>query len=333
MGVGLRPLTLCLCLVAAAHQGPLVAQGSEEGCLNPLPSPPAKWTSLPLPQVPGGWSGGDPAYRVSDKGRLCGGLPLLPLEEALHQALEARQPKPGKASLLSAAAPGGGQWLLGQDRWTLYGAVEVWAWSQFLQRRQEGRNLQRRYRDLAWLVARRVSAGTRTEAGWDYYEALSKFQSSGAWDMDPQSPGIQPEANPETYNGSMWALAQALFLPADADEPVDQTSPSYQKALRYYMSRAYRPELAWNWGANQLHREEYVSLIRESDENLRRSTTMIGVILANHLLSAVDALVAGRLGLLGEEERLLEVFLLPSPFEDHRVAVQFRLPARAIRGR
>jgi len=60
---------------------------------------------------------------------------------------------------------------------------------------------------------------------------------------------------------------------------------------------------------------------------------MIGVILANHILSAVDALVAGRLGLLGQEERLLEVFLLPSPFEDHQVAIQFRLPARAIRGR
>jgi hypothetical protein len=208
---------------------------------------------------------------------------------------------------------------MGRERWIPFAAVEVWAWSQFLQRRNEGRELQSRYRELAWLVARRVSAGTRTEAGWDYYEALSKFQSSGAYDMDPQSPGIQPETNPETFNGSIWVLARALFLPGGPEAPVDEASESYENAIRYYQSRAYRPDLAWNWGGSQLHRQEYADLIRASDENLRRSTTMIGVILANHLLSAVDALVTGRLGLLGEEQRHVEVLLLPAPFERHQI--------------
>jgi hypothetical protein len=333
MGPPVRSLILGLCLISAAPRGALLAQGTWAGCAPPLPSPPALWIPLSLPQESGGWSAPDPAYEVSHQGRLCGRFSLPGGGESVHQAVEVRQPEPGKASLLSAALPGGGQWLLGQERWTPYAAVEIWAWSQFLQRRHEGRNLQRRYRDVAWLVARRVSAGTRTEAGWDYYEALSKFQSSGAWDMDPQRPGIQPEVNPETYNGSMWALAMALFLPGDSEGPKDEGSPSYQNALRYYMSRAYRPELAWNWGGNQLHREEYVSLIRDSDENLRRSTTMIGVILANHLLSAVDALVTGRLGLLGREERLVEVLLLPPSFADHEVAIRFRVPERALRGR
>jgi hypothetical protein len=325
---------LGLCLIPTAPGGYLLAQGISAGCAPPLPSPPAHWISQSLPGSWEGWSAPDPAYVVSEQGRLCARFhrPLRGGELEL-QAAESRQPQPVRASLFSAALPGAGQWLLGQERWTVYAAVEGWAWSQFVQRRHEGRDLQRRYRDLAWLVARRVSAGTRTEAGWEYYEALSKFQSSGAWDMDPQGPGIQPETNPETHNGSMWALAKALFLPGDSEEPVDESSPSYQNALRYYMSRAYRPELAWNWGGNQLHREEYVGLIRDSDENLRRSTTMIGVILANHLLSAVDALVAGRMGLLGRDERLVEVLLLPPPSPSHELTIQFRVTERAFRGR
>lgn len=333
MSLPVRGLVLGLCLAPAASWGPLLAQGTGPGCASPLPPPPGLWIPLSVSQGIGARSTPAPAFDVSHDGRLCRTLSLLGGGESMHQAVEVREPEPGKASLFSAALPGGGQWLLGQERWTPYAAVEIWAWSQFFQRRHEGRNLQRRYRDLAWLVARRVSAGTRTEAGWEYYEALSRFQSSGAWDSDPQRPGIQPEMNAETYNGSMWALARALFLPGDSHGPEDESSPSYQNALRYYTSRAYRPELAWNWGGNQLHREEYVALIRDSDENLRRSTTMIGVILANHLLSAVDALVTGRLGLMGQDERLVEVVLLPPSFTYDEVAIQFRIPERVLRGR
>jgi hypothetical protein len=322
-----------LCLISLAPWGPLLAQDRGRPCAQPLPSPPAERVSFSLPHLRGSSPESGPAYVVLPDGSLCGQLRLAGEMDPDFQAAEAKEPEPGKASLLSALVPGGGQWLMGRERWIPYAAVEVWAWSQFLQRRSEGRDLQRRYRDLAWLVARRVSAGTRTEAGWDYYEALNKFRSSGAYDMDPQNPGIQPETNPETFNGSIWVLARALFLPGDPDTPVDRNSESYQNAIRYYQSRAYRPDLAWNWGGSQLHREEYAYLIRASDENLRRSTTMIGVILANHLLSAVDALVTGRLGLLGEEQRHVEILLLPAPFEHHQIAIQVSLPARITYGR
>jgi hypothetical protein len=39
----------------------------------------------------------------------------------------------------------------------------------------------------------------------------------------------------------------------------------------------------------------YEDLIQQSDENLRNSTTILGVILANHVVSAVDALISARL--------------------------------------
>jgi len=263
---------------------------------------------------------------VSPRGNLCQNLQQYTLEKVGRQMAAGEVPVPGKAFLLSAILPGAGQWFLGQSRWPAYLAVETWAWIQFLDWRREGKNLRRKYKDLAWFVARRVSTGSRTDAGWDYYESLSHFPSSGAYDRDPLTPGIQPEGNPSTFNGSIWVLAQEIYLPEDPDHPVEDGSEALERAHGYYSSRAYAPNLAWDWGANTLHQEEYATLIREADEALRSSTGMIGVILANHLLSAVDALVSGRLGIAGESEPSMEFLLLPGPLYTTEVAFQIRLP-------
>ncbi len=326
-------LVLGLCLLSSNPSGSLLAQDHGVICGRPFPGPPAQ--RVPFSLIQGDAVLPDPGSTqfVSEEGRLCQQLSLSGSMAWKSQAMGVREPEPGKAFLLSALAPGAGQWFLGQDRWTPYLAAEIWAWSQFLQRRREGRNLQQRYRDLAWLVARRVSVGARVDADWDYYEALTKYHSSGAFDMDPQTPGIQPEQNPDTYNGAMWALAQALFFPVDPEAPVEEDSEPYRNALRYYMSRAYGPSLAWNWGGNLLHREEYGQLIRESDENFRSATNMIGIILANHLLSAVDALVSGRLQLLGKDQGHLEILIHPAPFQTYELSVRFRLATSVFHGR
>ena len=268
---------------------------------------------------------------VSAQGRLCRRADFLtrPIQDQPPpppQAASPRSLQAGKAVLLSAVAPGAGQWFLGQERWPAYAAVELWAWFQFLDRRREGRDLRKDYRDLAWFVARRVSTGPRTEAGWEYYEALSEFRSSGAFDVDPLSPGIQPETDEETFNGSVWALAREIYLPEDPESPSEEGSEPYQLAQQYYLSRAYGSELAWDWGSNTLHLEEYGNLIQESDEALRRSTIMIGVILANHLLSAVDALASGRLGIRETDEPSVRIHLVPGPFANQNLVLGVRFP-------
>jgi len=283
------------------------AQGSEIGCLKPMP-------------------GTAPGQYVSARGELCQTLQPQTRDEVGGQDAEFQVPDPGKAFLFSAVLPGLGQWSLGQNRWPAYLAVEAWAWIQFLDWRREGHNLKRQYKDLAWYVARRVSTGSRTDAGWDYYEALTHFSSSGAYDKDPLTLGIQPEGDPSTFNGSLWVLAQEIYLPEDPDNPPEPGSAAFEQAYEYYVSRAYAPNLAWDWGSSTLHQEEYTTLIRESDEALRSSTSMIGVILANHLLSAVDALVSGRLGVAGELEPSMEFLLFPGPFNTSEVALQIRLP-------
>jgi len=264
---------------------------------------------------------------LSPSGNLCQSFSLESRPDAPWQVAADRAPSPGRAFLLSSALPGTGQWHLRQNRWPAYLAVEVWAWIQFLDWRREGRRLQTQYRDLAWLVARRVSTGQRTDAGWDYYEALVRFQASGAYDADPQTDGIQPEEDARTFNGYIWSLAQEIFLPQDPEVSVEEGSEPYQKAYQYYLSRAYAPTLAWDWGGNVLYREEYSTLIREADEALRSSTGMIGIILANHLLSAVDALVSGRLGIAGRTEPALELLMLPGPYAQGQVALSLRLPS------
>lgn len=265
---------------------------------------------------------------LSPEGRLCQTFSTADLDEPEAQSIEERTPTPGRAFLLSAVVPGMGQKRLGQNRWVGYVAVELWAWIQYFGKRQEGRDLQRKYKDLAWLVARRVSTGPRVDGDFEYYEAMTQYSASGAFDTSPEEIGVQPEEDPETHNGSIWALAREIFFLDDPGYPVDPGSDHFQKALRFYMSRAYESNHAWNWSDNVLQQAEFSELIRLSDENLRRGTTMVGVIIANHLLSSVDALVTGRLLQERGAEPLIELSLLPGPFYQDALALSVRIPTR-----
>ncbi|HEX6925459.1 MAG TPA: hypothetical protein VF167_08510 [Longimicrobiaceae bacterium] len=203
-------------------------------------------------------------------------------------------PSAPRMMLLSAVAPGAGQYGLGQKRWIAYAAAEVVGWLWYVDRRGEGRDFEARYRDLAWDVARRVGTGERRDGDFEYYEALAKYERSGAFDADPVREGIQPESDVETYNGSVWALARAMYLPVGSGAPPED-SPEYERAVAYYRAHAASPEFAWSWVGNGGARQRYRELMRSSDEAFRAATRTLGLILANHAVSAVDALVSARL--------------------------------------
>lgn len=200
---------------------------------------------------------------------------------------------PAAAFLASALLPGAGQYLLESERWIPYAVVEAWAWLSYADRRSDTRKLEARYRELARSVPRRVSAGARPDTVFEYYEALDHYTASGAWDVDPAQPGIQPEEDPRTFNGEIWQLAVGLYVPAGTQ--ADPQDPAYQAALAFYMEHAIPPGYAWAWGNNDLERQVFRELIRGSDEAFRDATTLLGAILANHLVSAVDAFVLARL--------------------------------------
>jgi hypothetical protein len=200
---------------------------------------------------------------------------------------------PDAMFLTSALLPGSAQYLMGDDRWMGYAAAELWGWVSYIQQRRSARSLERRYRDLAWRVPRRISVGERRDTVFEYYEALAHNGASGAFDIDPSVPGVQPERQLETFNGDLWALARALH-----GNPIPGT-PSYDSALQYYLARAIPAAYAWAWGASAqgapLEQQVFSDLIEESDAAFRSASRYLGLILANHVTSAVDALVTARL--------------------------------------
>lgn len=195
-----------------------------------------------------------------------------------------RRPLPAAiAGLLSAAVPGAGEYALRLDRWIPRLAIEGFAWWQFREHRQEARQFERQYRLLACQVARRIAPGQCQDAAdFEYYEQLGKWSSSGSFDSNPTIVGLQPEADSSTYNGDVWKLAQ-------------RRSTSTAGALAYYEAHAIAPAYVWNWGDNTLEQTVYREVIRRGDDAFRSSSRILGIILANHATSAVDAFIAARL--------------------------------------
>jgi hypothetical protein len=196
-----------------------------------------------------------------------------------------RTPPAPLVALMSAAVPGSGEAALGLDRWLPRMALEAFAWWEYRAHRQEGRNFERRYRAMACQVARRIVPGEcHDTTDFEYYESMGKtrYASSGSFDHDPVAPGVQPETDTTTYNGQQWQEAQRQF-----------SSPA--GALAYYQVHAIPPPFLWNWGENTLEQTVYDELIRRGDDAFRTSSRILGLILANHVTSAVDAFIAARL--------------------------------------
>ena len=75
-----------------------------------------------------------------------------------------------------------------------------------------------------------------------------------------------------------------------------QVRAAYQSALAYYDVRAYDSAFLWDWSAVPGGREELGQLISASDDRYRQATTALGLVIANHLISAADAYLSARGG-------------------------------------
>jgi len=213
-------------------------------------------------------------------------LPAIPT-----RGQDTRGPSVAGAAALSAVLPGAGQHLLGQRRTWLYLAVEALGWGLYIDRRAAGADFRDRYRDFAWSEAR-IRTDPRVDGDFDYYETLTSWERSGAFDIDPAATGLQPEDDASTYNGSIWSRARSLYLPGGSATPVDD--PQYQRAITYYRARAYDTLFLWDWTGTGNARATYAGLIRQSDDRFRQATNVMGVIIANHAISAVDAFLSAR---------------------------------------
>ena len=194
----------------------------------------------------------------------------------------------------SLVVPGSGQILQGQSRGAIYLAVEGLLLVRFFSFQADGRRESDRYRDLAFRVARAPFGPSVRDTVFEYFEQMGRYVESGPFDTDP-GPGLVPPVDERTYNGDIWTLARNTFF-TNPDSIPDVESEEYQRALQFYRSRAIGPEFLWSWRNAGLEQDLYRQSIRKSDEGFRRATQQLGLLLANHLISAVDGFVTGRLG-------------------------------------
>jgi hypothetical protein len=189
------------------------------------------------------------------------------------------------APIASAIIPGSGQYMLGNDRFIGYLAIEVIGWWQYGKSVRERAAQETEYKSLARRVARASftlgSPDQLPDGDWAYYEQLLDYDESGSFSLTVGGP-IAPETNPATYNGSRWLLAQATFSTRDG-------------AIAEYMRTAVRPEYEWSWKNAQLEKDVYSRTIFKRNDANRAVFSNLMVIGANHALSMIDAFTTFRL--------------------------------------
>ena len=162
--------------------------------------------------------------------------------------------------------------------------------------RRNGRARRREYRDLA-LTARNVFSEQFPAGDFEYYERMQHFVESGAYDVTPGN-DLDPETDTATFNGQTWQLARFTYWENPSTAP-SRTSEAYQRALDFYARRAVAPEFRWSWRNAQFEQDLFSRTIERSNNAFRLSSQYLGVLIANHALSAVDAFVFVRLSQRG----------------------------------
>ncbi len=197
------------------------------------------------------------------------------------------------APAASLLMPGSGQLLLGQQRSVAYAVAEVFLIAQSLAAQRNVTNGIREYQRIAADVARKSGGASLPTGSWPYYEALEKYDASGAYDRTPGGT-VDPETDVRTFNGEMWLLARTTYW-NNADVTPAVGSSEYQRALAFYTERAFRDEFAWSWRDATLQKGIYVQAVSATNRSNQRKTNLLTVVGANHLASLIDAYISVRI--------------------------------------
>lgn len=208
-------------------------------------------------------------------------------------------------TLASAVLPGSGQLLLGQRRAAAYLALEAIGAGFFFSQTAEGRERRREYRSISRTVARAGFSPDGPRGDWDYYESMQRFVSSGVFDLVPGGE-VNPEPDPETFNGAMWLLARRTYW-RDPDVPPPAGSPEHAAAMEFYVNRAVAENMRWSWAGEPEAYSRFRAAIDGSNSAFQSAAQTASLVVANHFLSAVDAYVSVRLRLRRHEDGTLYV--------------------------
>ena len=208
--------------------------------------------------------------------------------------MPAQEAPSGSAWAIAASAllPGIGQAILSNNRALPYLAVEAFAWTSYLNHSLDYRRHRDGYRALASRVARAPFSGIRPNGSFEYYERMTHYLEAGRFDVVAGG-GIDPEPDSATFNGAVWQLARRTYWSNPAVAP-DTSSAEWQRAVAFYRARAYDQLYRWSWTNAPQEYAAFIALIGESNDANRSAMTDLGVVIANHVLSTVDAYITIR---------------------------------------
>lgn len=267
--------------------------------------------TLPVPSVPRSTTAS--VWVADDAPRAPVVVPLVAADERTVGGVS-----PWFAPPLSALVPGVGQGLLRQPRGIVYLAAEGYLILRAIGAQRDAQRERDAYREIARTVARAGFGPDRPDAAWEYYERLQHILESGAFNRTPGAT-LTPESDPATFNGAMWQLARETFW-RDPDVAPDPSSPEYQRAIAFYERRAVGEAFRWSWRDAQLEQDLYRQTIDRSNDASREARQLVGLLLANHALSLVDAYISVRLRVFGDASGT-----------SRRVGVAGSLPLPALR--
>ena len=213
--------------------------------------------------------------------------------ELLGSGGQAPATRPAWAIAASAILPGTGQAVLGIDRALPYLAIEALAWTGYVKASQDYRRRRNGYRDLAARTARAPFGSFRPNGDFEYYERMTHYLESGRYDIVGGGT-IAPETDTTTYNGAMWLLARRTYW-SNPDVAPDTATSEWKRAISFYRGRAYDQLYRWSWTNAPLEYSMFLDLIGDSNDANRRAMQHLGVIIANHFLSTIDAFITIRL--------------------------------------
>lgn len=185
------------------------------------------------------------------------------------------------APLASALIPGSGQYILGQNRFILYAAAEAIVWWQYGKHAREQVQQERAFKDIARQVARAHFSTAAPDGPWSYYEAMRDWVESGAFSTADSGP-VLPESDTTTYNGHLWQLAL-------------QSHATVSEAMVQYERDAIKPDFQWSWRNAAVQRDVFSQLTNKRNDAFRAAQQDLMTIVANHLISMVDAFATFRL--------------------------------------
>ena len=122
---------------------------------------------------------------------------------------------------------------------------------------------------------------------------MTHYLEAGRYDLMAGG-ALEPETDTTTYNGAVWLLARRTYWSNPSIAP-DMSSAEWMRAVSFYEARAYDQLYRWSWSNAPQEYAAFLALIDESNDANRLAMLDLGVVIANHVLSTVDAYITLRL--------------------------------------